>query len=529
MNLCEYIAEELSRRGVKFVFGIPGGPSIPYMEEFRKRGIRFILTSNETSAGIMADVTGRLGRIPGVCHSTFGPGATNLATGVGGALLDRSPMIALTTEVPLNMSRRTVQMNIDHHSLFEPLTKATIRMNPESAGEILADAFDLAVSEYPGPVHIGLPSDIAEQRLTSLESADSTGEWDSETVLDGEVSMLLEYAKKPVLAVGLTATRFDIRSELERFLSEFPMPLVVTPMAKGIISEDHPCYAGVLFHALSDRLTSLIEEADLVIAYGYDPVEYNYESWLPDVPLIHINTIKTDMPCDIMVKQLTGNLEGILDMVAAVANHQLNWPETRIKDVRESILGVKQNISDKLGPLELLVELENIMQTDSILSLDVGSHIHLFGQLWETGKSAKLLMTNGWSGMGFAIPAAIAAKLNYPDKELVALVGDGGFLMSAGELIVARREGLKIIFIVLSDRELNLIKLKQQKKNLDPLNISLYEGELFDADKFLGIKILNTDTRTGFRSVLEEALNSDEAVIINASIDPSAYHDYVIV
>ena len=133
------------------------------------------------------------------------------------------------------------------------------------------------------------------------------------------------------------------------------------------------------------------------------------------------------------------------------------------------------------------------------------------------------------SGMGFAIPAAIAGKLNYPDKELVALVGDGGFLMSAGELIVARREGLKIIFIVLSDRALNLIKLKQQKKNLDPLNISLYEGELFDADKFLGIKILNTDTRTGFRSVLEEALNSDEAVIINASIDPSAYHDYVIV
>ena len=488
MNVCEYIAEELSTRGVKFVFGIPGGPSIPYMEEFRRRGIRFILTSSETSAGIMADVTGRLGMVPGVCHSTFGPGATNLATGVGGALLDRSPLIAFTSEVPVKMSRRTVQMNIDHHSLFEPITKATIRMNPQSAAEIMADAFELAVSEYPGPVHIGLPSDLAEQELISHEAGYVSEEWDNETVIDSEVSALLEYAKKPVLAIGLTATRFDIGAELERFLAEFPVPVVITPMAKGIISEDHPCYAGVLFHALSDKLIPLIEESDLVLAYGYDPVEYNYESWVPDVPLVHINTLRTDMPCDIMAKQVIGNLEGILDMVAAVINHEINWSQARIKEVRESILGVKQNLSETFGPLELLVELENMLPADSILTLDVGSHIHLFGQLWETRKSSDILMTNGWSGMGFAIPAAIAAKLNNPGKVVVAVAGDGGFLMSAGEMMVARRERIKIICIVLSDLELNLIKLKQQKRELEPDNIRLYDGELFDADKFLGIK-----------------------------------------
>ena len=239
MNISEYIASELAGRGVKFVFGIPGGPSIPYMEEFRKKGIRFVLTSNETAAGIMADVSGRLGKVPGVCHATFGPGATNLATGVGGALLDRSPMLALTTEVPLKMSRRTVQMNIDHHLLFEPITKASIRMNADSAGEIMADSFDLACSEYPGPVHIGLPSDIADQELTTPESGYVTEEWDQETVIDSEIATLLEYAKKPVLAIGLTATRFDISSELERFLKNHPMPVVITPMAKGILGEDH--------------------------------------------------------------------------------------------------------------------------------------------------------------------------------------------------------------------------------------------------------------------------------------------------
>ena len=247
MNVCQYIASELAERGVKFVFGIPGGPSIPYIEEFKKKGIEFILTSNESSAGVMADVTGRLTGVPGVCHATFGPGATNLATGVGGALLDRSPLIALTTEVPVNMSRRTVQMNIDHHSLFEPITKATIRMNPDSAAEIIADAFDLALSEYPGPVHIGLPSDIAELEVGSISAAYSSEDWDQETLIDSETAALFEYSRKPMFAIGLTATRFDISGELLQISGQHPMPVVVTPMAKGIVKEDHIAMAVCCF------------------------------------------------------------------------------------------------------------------------------------------------------------------------------------------------------------------------------------------------------------------------------------------
>jgi acetolactate synthase-1/2/3 large subunit len=529
MNVSQYIASELSERGVRYVFGIPGGPSLPYLEEFKKKGIEFILTSNETSAGIMADVTGRLSGVPGVCHATFGPGATNLATGVGGALLDRSPLIAFTTEHPLKMSRRTVQMNIDHHSLFEPISKASIRMNADSAGEIMADAFDLALSEYPGPVHIGLPSDISGQKVGSITAAYRTEEWDQETNIDSEVTSLLEYSRKPILAIGLSATRFDILGELSRFLKDHPMPVLVTPMAKGIVSEDNECYCGVLFHALSNKLSEVISDADLVIGYGYDPVEYNYESWLDDVPIVHINTTSTDMPCDIMSKQVIGNLEGILDMISSVMHSKTDWDINALKSIKASILDVRNFKSSSFGPLVLLNCLKSAITNDSILTLDVGSHIHLFGQFWETGPKHQLLMTNGWSGMGFAIPAANAAAINCPDKTIVAVCGDGGFLMSSGEIVVARRLELNIVFVILTDKELNLIKLKQEKRGESDNSMSLYEGDLFCADFFLGVPVLKANSEIEMTTAITSALATKGPVIIDAGIDPRDYKDLVIV
>src|SRR5512138_3464632 len=161
MTIADYIASQLFNAGVRYVFGIPGGPSIPYMEAFRAAGIEFILTSNESAAGTMADVAARLTGLPGICHATFGPGATNIATGTGEAFLDRSPVLVFSSEMPEEMIHRTVQMNIDHQKLFGSITKKSFRISPENVKEILDSALRICTSEYPGPVHIGLPSDIA--------------------------------------------------------------------------------------------------------------------------------------------------------------------------------------------------------------------------------------------------------------------------------------------------------------------------------------------------------------------------------
>ncbi len=528
MTVAEQIAGILSGAGVRFVFGVPGGPSIPYMEAFRKAGIEFILTSHESAAGTMASVTGRLTGIPGVCHSTFGPGAVNLASGAGGALLDRSPVIILTSEIDNNMIGRTTQMKIDHQKLFEPLTKATFRANPGNAADILLKALDICREEYPGPVHIGLPSDIA-----CLEAAEPGGYIDKSEKKDhlndtGRISALLENCRKPLIAVGLTSARYALGERLSEFLRQSRMPVVLTPMAKGLLPEDHPCYAGVLFHALSNYLGDILEDIDLVIGLGYDPVEYNYESWMPDVPLIDFTTIETDLPSVNHVTRFIGSPDEWFTILEQLHPGQLIFNQIKIDSARNETLSVFNGLTDHFGPVTALSVLREAFPADAIVTFDVGSHLHLAGQYWNTFGRQNMIITNGWSGMGFGLPAALAAGISSPGSVIVCVTGDGGFLMNAGEIITARRYNLPVITVVLSDGELNLIRLKQSWQDLPQYATLLYEEDLFSAEMFLGVRILYADSEESMKSAINLALSLKKPVIINARIDPDDYKWLVV-
>jgi len=523
MTIAEYIANELFIHGVRYVFGIPGGPSIPYMEAFRNAGIEFILTSNEASAGIMADVTARLTGIPGVCHATFGPGATNLSTGVGGALLDRSPVIVLTSEMDEKMLNRTTQMNIDHQKLFEPLTKATYRMNRDNVKEVMESAFGISQDSYPGPVHIGLPSDISDIEI----NIGSSGRYMPEKIYFQnniqKVISLLEKSRRPLLALGLTAARLDLKDKLLQFLDTYKMPVIITPMAKGVIPREHPCFAGVLFHSLSDYLEDIYEKSDLVIGIGYDPVEFNYESWMPNLPLLHFDIRETDMPSKSDVTQYIGSADEWFAVLNNLNRGSLIFEGALIKGLRDEMASVYNGFTSHFGPAAALKILQEELPEDSILTSDVGSHLHLIGQFWDTRDKGKIIMTNGWSSMGFGIPAAMAAQLNDPDATVVCITGDGGFLMMAGEIITMKRYNLPVIVVVFSDGELNLIKIKQSWKELPAYGTLLYQNDLFGADTFLGIKVLRADSLEGMRKATIEALSVNEPVIINAVIDPDDY------
>ena len=523
MTIAEYIANELFIHGVRYVFGIPGGPSIPYMEAFRNAGIEFILTSNEASAGIMADVTARLTGIPGICHATFGPGATNLSTGVGSALLDRSPVIAFTSEMDEKMLNRTTQMNIDHQKLFGPLTKATYRMNPGNAKEVMGSAFRICQDSYPGPVHIGLPSDISDIEINTGSSDGFMSEKIHFQNNIQKVISLLEKSRRPLLAVGLTAARLDLKDKLLQFLDTYKMPVIITPMAKGVIPQEHPCFAGVLFHSLSDYLEDIYEKSDLVIGIGYDPVEFNYESWLPDMPLLHFDIRETDMPSKSDVTQFIGSVDEWFAVLNNLNGGSLIFEGALVKGLRDEMASVYNGFTNHFGPAAALKILQEELPEDSILTSDVGSHLHLIGQFWDTRDKGKLIMTNGWSSMGFGIPAAMAAQLNNPDATVVCITGDGGFLMMAGEIITMKRYNLPVIVVVFSDGELNLIKVKQSWKELPAYGTLLYQNDLFGADIFLGIKVLRADSLEGMRKAIIEALSVNEPVIINAVIDPDDY------
>ena len=525
MKIEEYIAERLRKEGVKRFFGIPGGPSIPYMEAFRKAGIEFILTSHEASAAVMADVTARLTGVTGVCHATFGPGAVNLASGAGGALLDRSPVLAMTSEMPDSWLGRTAQMNIDQQALFRPLTKATFRLSPSNAAEVISRSLELANEEYPGPVHIGLPSDLAGDDARPFTVLNGTAE---ESIKQSEAfakaAVLIASSKRAVIAAGLTAMRTGAGVALLKFLHDHGVPVIVTPMARGIIPDDHPGFAGVLFHALSDRLERLLREADLVIGLGYDPVEYNYESWIPEVPLVHFDTRPHDL-----------RIRGALEIVSAPGS----WFEhlallkgspdmmQLAAEVRSGIVREIRARDSGFSPVTALTVLREELPSDTVVTADVGSHLHLLGQLWDV-MTGRLIMTNGWSSMGFGFPAAMAAAMADGSEAVVCITGDGGFLMHAGEIITARRYGLKIITVVFSDGELNLIKVKQSWKEVSPYGIQLLNGQLFGAGSFLGIDVMRVTNAGEMRTAVRKSLSSGSSTIIEAAIDPSLYGDLIV-
>ncbi len=523
MTVAGYVASRLADFGVRYVFGIPGGPSIPYIEAFRSAGIDFILTSHESSAAIMADVMARLTGVPGVCHSTFGPGATNISTGTGGAYLDRSPVIVLTSEMPDSIIDRTVQMNIDHQQLFRPITKATFRISPDNAVEVINDALSICFEEYPGPVHIGLPSDIAD-----MEFEDSHSRFVDTEIAESETDViriisLLEKSRRPLLTVGLTAARFCLRKRLMDFLDKYRIPVVLTPMAKGIVNHDHPCYAGVLFHALSDYLEGIIEKSDLVIGIGYDPVEYNYESWIPDIPVVHFDTRITDMPEDFDIVQFRGMPEEWFRILENLNAGSLVFESAVIRGIRDEMTSVFNGFLSHYGPVTVLGVLRDLLPLNTLMTFDVGSHLHLAGQFWYPDLPEKMIMTNGWSSMGFGVPAAISAKIARPDTPVVCVTGDGGFLMSCGEIMTARRLNLPIVFVVISDGELNLIKLKQGWKGLYPYATRIISGNMFGSDTFLGVKVYNADSEEKLRSSIENTLKLNELSIVNAIIDPEDY------
>jgi acetolactate synthase-1/2/3 large subunit len=528
MTIAEYIAGQLSEQGVRFVFGIPGGPSIPLLEALRAAGIEFILTSNESSAGTMADVSGRLTGIPGVCHATFGPGATNISTGVGGALLDRSPVIVFTSEMEDTMLNRTTQMNIDHQKLFEPITKATYRLTTTNYAEVIDSALGLCRDGYPGPVHIGLPSDICDKEAESIITTGYKTERINYNNNIQKIFSILDKSRRPLLAIGLTSARLGIGAGILSFLEDYKIPVVITPMAKGLIPENHPCYAGVLFHSLSDCLEDIFEKADLIIGLGYDPVEFNYESWMPDVPLVHFDIRETDLPSGANSVEYTGPPEEWFRILRNLNVGSLIFEPAVINGIRDEMISVFNGFTNHFGPSAALRILREELPANVTLTADVGSHLHLIGQFWQTQGKGRVIMTNGWSGMGFALPAALAAQLNSRESTVVCVTGDGGFLMNAGEMITAIRYDLPVIVVVFSDGELNLIKIKQSWKNLSPYGTMLYQGDLFGAGKFLGVRVLRADSHDEMRKAVIAALAVNEPVIINAVIDPEEYRWLIV-
>ncbi len=537
MNNADLIVSLLKQAGIRHGFGVPSGNVLPLMEAMRTGGIAFVLTAHEGSAAFAADVSARITGVPGLCIATLGPGATNLSTGVGCAWLDRSPLIAITCTLNQAQLGRRLQMWIDHQALFKPITKASLRLRPGEIAATLAQALQLALSEPQGPVHLDLPEDVALAPATeTLAAATKTVRALSGRIPPAAESTiarageLLRAAKRPVAVIGANAMRMQEPRALRALVERHRIPFATTMMAKGLIDEDHPLSLGCIERALRKLQRALIQRADLVVGLGYDTIEVEYEAWVGQVPLLHIDIERADTDASVHIAhQVVGDLDAALARLSALpAAARNDWSAHAARQHRDLFQQALRPATAGFAPHQAIDAVRNVLPREGVLAFDVGAHTHQIGSQWAAHAPRTFLITNGWSAMGFGIPAALAAKLARPELPVVCILGDGCFQMTCGEVVVARRERLAIPFVVLDDRWLSLIKVKQERRGLPYYGTELSPGDYPSPPAhYFGVPAVGVNSAVALERELRKALAADGPTIIEASVDAAHYSQTV--
>jgi acetolactate synthase-1/2/3 large subunit len=538
MNNADLIVRILKAAGIRHGFGVPSGNVLPLMEAMRAGGIGFVLTAHEGSAAFAADVTARMTGVPGLCIATLGPGATNLTTGVGSAWLDRSPLIAITCTLAEAHLGRRLQMWIDHHALFKPITKATLRLRPGEIAATLAQALKVALSEPQGPVHLDLPEDVALAPATETlaPATEAVGAMPERVALTpapetsiAQAGELLRAASRPVAVIGASAMRMRDPQLLRALVERHHIPFATTMMAKGMIDEDHPLSLGCIERAMRKLQRALIQGADLVVGLGYDTIEVEYEAWAGKVPVLHIGIERADVDASVRIAhEVVGDLDATVARLAALPAAGNDWPAQSARQHRDAFQTALRPAAANFPPHQAIDVVRELLPRDGVLAFDVGAHTHQIGSQWTAHAPRTFLITNGWSSMGFGIPAALAAKLARPDLPVVCVLGDGCFQMSCGEVTVARREGLAIPFVVLDDRWLSLIKIKQERRGLPYYGTELSPGDNpLPPAHYFGVPAVGVDSAAGLARELRKAFVADGPTIIEALVDAAHYSQTV--
>jgi acetolactate synthase-1/2/3 large subunit len=531
MNNADLIVATVKAAGIDRGFGIPSGNVLPLMEAMRKGGVEFVLTAHEGSAGFAADVTGRMTGAPGLCIATLGPGATNLATGVGNAWLDRSPIIAITCNLNTDQLGRRIQMWIDHHALFKPITKATLKLKPGSIAETVQEAIRLAMTEPMGPVHLDLPENVAlaHARETPPEPRSVTKLAPAPDDAIARAGELIAKAKRPIAVLGSSAMRIANPDLLRQVIERHHLPFATTTMAKGMIDEDHPLSLGCIERSCRQVQRKLLRSADLIVGLGYDTIEVEYEAWIADVPLLQIDIEKVDIAASVkLLHEVTGNLDTSLAKLAALPASTNTWAENLLADHRRAFHAALRPASRTFSAHAAIDAVRRALPRNGLLSFDVGAHTHQIASQWTAHAPKSFHVTNGWSSMGFGIPGAIAAKLARPDLPVICLLGDGCFQMTCGEVAVAKRLGISLPIVVLDDRWLALIKVKQLRRQFPYYGTELQAEDYREPpEHYFGVPAVGVRSPETLENAVKQALASKGPTVIEAIVDSDHYVDTV--
>lgn len=532
MKSSDLMVKALENEGVEYIFGIPGEENLDFLNSLIGSSIQLVLTRHEQAAGFMAATYGRLTGKPGVCLSTLGPGATNFVTAAAYAQLGGMPMVMLAGQKPIRKSKQGRFQIVDVVSLMRPITKYSEQVvDGGNIPSMVRDAFRIAIEERPGAVYIELPEDIADEQ-TDASLFDVVGcrrPHADNLAIDRAVAMI-EEAHRPLLLIGAGANRKATGQVLKKFIDKTGIYFFNTQLGKGVVDERHEKFLGTAALSDHDFLHCAIERADLIINVGHDVIEkppFFMEKGGKKV--IHVNFFAAHLddvyfPQLNVVGDISTSVQHICDKININPDLDFSYFARVKKEVESHITKYFEDDRFPLLPQRLVSILRGQLDRNDIVTLDNGVYKIWFARNYKCYQPNTLLLDNALATMGAGLPSAMAAKLLYPNKKVVSVNGDGGFMMNSQELETAVRLNLDLIIIILNDSAYGMIKWKQQGMGFKNFGLDYANPDFVKYAESFGAKGHRPESASELQSTLADALAASGVHVIDVPVDYSLNH-----
>jgi acetolactate synthase I/II/III large subunit len=529
MKSAELFVKCLETEGVEYMYGVPGEENIDVMDALLSSGIKFVTTRHEQGAAFMADVYGRLTGRAGVCLATLGPGATNLITGVADGNMDRAPMVAIAGQGATTRLHKESHQILDLMNLFRPITKYGAQiLEPEITAEVVRKAFKVAQTEKPGACFIDFPENIAEMSAgdtVPIEPQLGATPAPRESKIE-EAARIISGAKCPVILAGNGVIRQEASAALAKFAEALRIPVVNTFMAKGVVPFSSELSLGTIGLKATDLPWFAFDRADVVISIGYDVVEYHPELWnaRADKRIVNIDALPAEV--DRCYRVAVGVLGDVSETLRALAQRaKPSKALEQFKPVRKAILEDRAAYAEDQGfpvkPQKIVWDLREALAPQDIAISDVGAHKMWMSRMYRAEQPNTCIISNGFCSMGLAVPGAIAAKLAYPDRKVVAVSGDAGFMMNSQEIETALRMNTPFVILIWNDSEYGLITWHQLRTFGRPSHIAFKNPDFVKYAESFGAKGYRVEKTADLLPTLKRALAENTVVIIDCPVDYS--------
>ena len=521
----ELLVRCLENEGVKYIFGIPGEENIDVMDALLSSSVKFVTCHHEQGAAFMADVWGRLTGEPGVCMSTLGPGATNLVTGYADANMDRAPIVAIAGQGSTARLHKESHQILDLVQLFAPISKySTQVLTPDITPEIVRKAFKVAKSEKPGGAFIDFPENIAEmpcdRKPIPVQHAYIPAPPDAKVA---QAAKIISEAKNPIILAGNGVIRQKAADSLVSFAEVLRIPVANTFMAKGIMPFSNELSLGTIGLKARDLPWLAFEKADVVICVGYDMVEYHPDMWNPDndKTIVHIDALPAEVDGHYIVA--CGVLGDIGEALRGIALKARPRKQPGFREIRKQIQADRAEYSkDKefpVKPQKIVWDVRECLGPEDIAISDVGAHKMWMSRMYRAERPNTCIISNGFAAMGIAVPGAIAAKLAYPDKKVIAVTGDAGFMMNSQEIETAIRMKTPIVILIWNDSEYGLITWHQLRHFGRPAYIDFKNPDFVKYAESFGAKGYRIKKTEDLVPTIKKAFADNTVVVIDCPVD----------